>query len=191
MFRVYPMKRRQDKRKEEGRDFHKNHAGQVRNSGYTASIIPEHRSAMAMQPLMRGQRCWLSTGALALLLGGICFPSLAQGSCGHYVLTHQTPAAAPPGETISPLGGAANTWSHPAPMKPPPCTGPQCTRHHGHSPPVTVPQVSPDSKPQVSLIRSTLPEWPHLLVCTLFEPDSQRPMRRTTPIYHPPRELAV
>src|SRR5262245_48487178 len=80
-----------------------------------------HQVRSAMQTHTPRQLAWLWTGAIALLLPAVCFPSVGRCSCGDYVTPHHPTQRA----TVDKSGKLA-----PLPLSSHrhlPCTGPHCS----------------------------------------------------------------
>lgn len=124
----------------------------------------------------------LSAGVLCVLLAQSLFaPTVAQASCGHYVVW-----GAKANEIPLPITASAPR-EEPQPAVPvQPCTGPGCSRH------VPTPMTAP--VPVVSVVReswgaSVLPVHvpPVDASSAVADDPAARPIRRASAIFHPPR----
>jgi len=130
----------------------------------------------------RGRTVLFGTGALlALLVGGIVAPGVAQASCGDHVQVRLPVGVSPSAEPPAPQPPAVP----PAPAKP--CHGPQCSG--GGSPPLLPPPATSaptaDEHWAQAACPDTVPAPGHPE--RFSKSSSDHPIRRTADVFHPPR----
>jgi hypothetical protein len=133
-----------------------------------------------MQSLGRRRPAWRRLGwALALLAGVLAAPTAARASCGDYVRIGdptEKPTAMPP--HAAPESG--NPPGHGGP-----CHGPGCNRHPVAPPAPTAPISSPAE--EWGWVSRTVDCPPRTPETALRDEAASPPVRRPSPVYHPPR----